>query len=59
MELRVGGVPQSFAELAWLRREGQGWRYHRGQKMTADELPDVPEALTIEDFSALDPGTIF
>jgi hypothetical protein len=59
MQMLVHGALQTFAELAWLRREGRNWRYHRGQKMMADELPDEPESLTIRDFSRLDPGTIF
>ena len=59
MLIDVRGDRQMFAELAWLKREGRAWRYHRGQKMTADELPDDLDSLTIEDFTALDPGTIF
>ena len=59
MQMVVHGEIQIYAELAWLKREGQGWLYHRGQKMTADELPDAPESLTIDDFSRLDPRTVF
>lgn len=59
MQMEVRGDLQSFAELAWLKREDRAWRYHRGLKMTADELPDEPESLTIGDFSRLDPKTVF
>lgn len=59
MLIDLQGDRQSFAELAWLKRAGGAWRYHRGQKMTADELPDEPDSLTIEDFSRLNPLTIF
>jgi len=59
MLIDVQGDRQSFAELAWLKRDGGPWRYHRGQKMTADELPNKPESLTIGDFSRLSPMTIF
>ena len=61
MQMLVEGEAQVYAELAWLQRQGrgQGWRYHRGQKMTAEDLPDEPESLTIDDFSRLDPGTVY
>lgn len=59
MRVDVQGDRQVFAELAWLKKEGRTWRYHRGQKMTAGELPDEPESLTIGDFSRLDPMTVF
>ena len=59
MLIDVQGDKQSYAELAWLKREGRAWRYHRGQKMTADELPNDPESLTIGDFSRLNPMTVF
>ena len=59
MLIDVQGDRQSFAELAWLKKEGRAWRYHRGQKMTADELPEEPGSLTIGDFSRLNPMTVF
>lgn len=59
MEMRVQGVVQQFVELVWLYREKQAWRYHRGQKMTQDVLPDNPRTLNFADFAKLDPSTIF
>lgn len=59
MEMTLHGVAQRYAELAWLRREQDRWRYHRGQKMTADELPDDLQTLGFADFARLDPATIF
>ena len=53
------GVRQTYAELAWLKKEGRHWRYHRGQRMTADELPEEPDRLKIGDFAKLDPNTVF
>lgn len=59
MEMKVHGVTQFFVELAWLRREESAWRYHRGQKVTQDELPEDPRSLTFSDFAKRDPSTIF
>jgi SEC-C motif-containing protein len=59
MEMKVHGKLQRYAELAWLRRENAAWRYHRGQKMTAEELPENPQELSFADFARLDPATIF
>jgi len=59
LEMRMQGHLQKFAERAWLRRENRAWRYHRGQKITAEELPEAPEQLTFADFAKLDPATIF
>lgn len=59
MRMEVQGDLQLFAELVWLKIEDQGWRYHRGLKMTANELPAEPESLTISDFDKLDPNTIY
>jgi len=59
MRMNVQGASLQFAELAWLKKEGQAWRYHRGQKMTSSELPDEPGALSFRDFSGLDPDTIY
>ncbi len=59
MEMKNRGSVQRYAELAWLRWENKAWRYHRGQKITAEELPDNPEALSFADFAKLDPATIF
>ncbi len=59
MEMKVHGAVQRFAELAWLRQENQVWHYHRGQKITNEDLPENPQALRIEDFAKLDPSTIF
>lgn len=57
--MRAFGVVQRYAELAWLRREENAWRYHRGQKITAEDLPAQPQKLTFADFDRLDPVTIF
>jgi len=59
MEMRVHGKVQHYAELAWLRREREAWRYDRGLKMTEEELPANSQALTFSDFVKLDPATIF
>ena len=59
MEMEVQGCVQRYAELAWLQRENNAWRYHRGQKITAEELPENPESLNFADFAKLDPATIF
>jgi len=59
MELKFLGDIQSFAELAWLRLENDVWRYHRGLKMSDQELPKNPQALSFEDFARLDQSTIF
>jgi SEC-C motif-containing protein len=59
MEMKVHGNIQRFAELAWLQQENDAWCYHRGQKITHDELPENPQSLRIADFSRCDPSTIF
>lgn len=59
MEMKFQGTVQRYAELAWLQREDNAWRYHRGQKITADELPENPETLDFAAFAKLDPATIF
>ena len=59
MRMDVQGATVCFAELAWLRKVGREWRYHRGQKMTSSELPDEPENLSFGDFSDLDPDTVY
>ena len=59
MEMKAHGELQCYAELAWLRLENAAWRYHRGQKMSAEELPADPHKLNISDFARLDPATIF
>lgn len=59
MEMKAQGNVQQYAELAWLQRENGAWRYHRGQKITAEELPENPESLNLADFAKLDPATIF
>jgi len=59
MEMRAHGQLQRYAELAWLKIEDDLWRYHRGLKMTHDELPESPERLTFEDFARLDHSTVF
>ena len=59
MQMDVQGDLLWFAELVWLKKEDQAWRYHRGLKMTASELPAEPETLTICDFDNLEPNTIY
>jgi hypothetical protein len=59
MEMKAHGELQRYAELAWLRLENAAWRYHRGQKMSAEELPADPHKVNISDFARLDPATIF
>lgn len=59
MKLRVQESLQYYAELAWLRFEADGWRYHRSQKMAAEELPEDPASLCFADFAKLDPRLVF
>ena len=59
MEMKAHGAVQSFAELAWLRLENDVWRYHRGLKLSDEELPKNPQSLTFKDFAKLDQSTIF
>lgn len=59
MKMKVHGAAQSFAELAWLRCDNNQWFYHRGLKMTCEDLPDNPHSLSFEDFSRLDQSTVF
>jgi SEC-C motif-containing protein len=59
MEMKVQGAVQQFVELAWLHREEKAWRYHRGQKVPQDELPEDPQSLSFADFAKRDPSTIF
>ena len=59
MKLDVSGQQHAYAELAWLRQEEGAWRYHRGQKIEAGELPCPVDQLTFETFSQFDQSTIF
>lgn len=59
LEMEFAGAPQRFAELAWLRHEAGAWRYHRGLKITEEELPENPEALGFADFAKRDQGLVF
>lgn len=59
MEMKVHGDIQKFAELAWLRLEDDSWCYHRGLKISNDELPENPQSLSFEDFAKCDQSTIF
>lgn len=59
MQMKAHGDEQLYAELAWLRREGGAWRYHRGLKMCAEDLPEDPRVLSFADFAKIDPATIF
>ena len=43
LEFDLHGGSQGYAELAWLEREGGGWRYRCGQKLEAEAWP-VPAA---------------
>lgn len=59
MQITANEQTLRYAELAWfLKHKGQ-WRYHRGQKMTNDELPENPESIGFNDFERLDSATIF
>jgi SEC-C motif-containing protein len=59
MQMKAQGVLQQYAELAWLKADDGEWRYHRGLKVADYELPDDPEALTLEYFAKLDQSTVF
>ena len=59
MEMEAHGVLQKYAELAWLMIENDEWRYHRGLKVTEEDLPESLDTLTFEYFSKLDHSTVF
>jgi len=59
VKMRAHGKVQRYAELAWLRRENDAWRYHRGLKMTEEEFPVDRQPVTFADFNKLDQSTIF
>lgn len=59
LEMSAHGIVQVFAELAWLRREQGAWRYHRGLKITDEDLPENPDELGFADFEALDQRLVF
>ena len=59
MEMKVHGAAQCFAELAWLRQENNAWCYHRGLKISNEELPESPQSLSFADFAKLDQSTVF
>ncbi len=59
LDMVANDVRQTFAELAWLRREEGGWRYHRGLKITGEDLPEKPEELGFADFEKLDQRLVF
>lgn len=59
MEMMSQGVYQEYAELAWLKVEDEAWRYHRGLKVTHEDLPADQEKLTFEYFAKLDRSTVF
>ena len=59
MEMKVHGAVQRFAELAWLRQENNAWCYHRGLKISNEELPESPQSLSFADFAKLDQSTVF
>ena len=59
MEMKVHGTVQRFAELALLRQENEAWCYHRGLKISNDELPENPQSLSFADFANLDQAAVF
>jgi SEC-C motif-containing protein len=59
IEMQVRGNVRHYAELAWLRSEDHQWRYHRGQKMTEEELPENRQLVTFTDFAKLEPSSIY
>lgn len=59
MELKFQGNTQQYAELAWLRQENGAWCYHRGLKISNEELPESPQILSFADFAKLDQSTVF
>ena len=59
MKMTTEGRTNSYAERAWFLLENQDWHYHRGQKITLDELKVNPDALDFKDFDQLDSSTIF
>jgi SEC-C motif-containing protein len=59
IEMQAHGNVRHYAELAWLRSEGHQWRYHRGQKMTEEELPENKQLVTFTDFAKLEPSSIY
>lgn len=59
LEMEVNGTALRYAELAWLRHEERAWRYHRGQRMEAEQLPEDVLTLDFIDFDRLEPKIIF
>ncbi len=59
VEMKAHGIIQRFAELAWLRQENNVWHYHRGLKITNEELPESSQSLSFTDFARLDQSTVF
>ncbi len=59
MEFEISGQCQAYAELAWLQREEGAWRYHRGQKITADELPCPLDQIDFDTFDQIGEKAIF
>ena len=59
MEMIVHGDVQRFAEQAWLYRENDAWSYHRGLKISNEDLPENPQSLSFVDFAKLDQSTVF
>lgn len=59
IEMKAHGTLQCFAELAWLRQDNDAWRYHRGLKISNEDLPENPQSLCFADFAKRDQSTIF
>jgi uncharacterized protein YchJ len=59
MEMKFQGSMQQYAELAWLRQENGAWCYHRGLKISNEELPEIPQTLSFADFATLDQSAVF
>jgi SEC-C motif-containing protein len=53
MTIELHGDRQFYAELAWLKNAGAGWRYRRGQKLSEDELPVPIARLDFHHFDAV------
>lgn len=59
LDTRFKGTRAQSVELAFLRLEEGGWRYHSSQKLTAEEACKVIEEIDFEDFERVKEKVFF
>ncbi len=59
LHFALDGEAQSLFELALLLPTADGWRYHSGQKLTAEDYPGQAEDLTFDHFDQQQPKIRF